>query len=356
MHLGLSLRVSQSLEQRLEMELALTESLFIVQSLKLELILYKKREDELTKLYKKALEGGMVKLYDKNGMKFEYALISVKDISEDLKFYGFAFSHCLSNSFDALFLGKKYAMARGSWLLFVVYDMYQNIQNSFIEFAAVHERGEQVTLGDHNLASKLEFAISKKENLLVKYMKWLEEYCPDKFADVFNYQTHLELPSDDKFQEILNSFVSSEEVVKIKEMIEEFEWPHRVIQKLTLYKNNNEKVVEIITRALHIAEVLAGEFLVPLKELVNRIRDEVTKQLRQIIYLDLRRYIGFAKIDSLWRELRIGVDNKFLEMINERQKIDMRKYVKEISDTKFNGELPKDGVLSFSFFKVLQSL
>lgn len=356
MHLGLSLRVSQSLELRQVMELALTQSLFITQQLKLALTLYIKREGELTRLYRNALKRGMVKLYDKHGMKFEYALVRAKDVPADLKVYGnWAFSHCLFKGFEALFFGNQYAMARGSWLLFVIYDMYPAMPERYIEYAAVHERGEQVTLGDHNLASKLEFAIAKKENNLVEYMAWLEEQCHAKFADVFSYQTHLELPAADEFQEILEAFSSSEEATKVRQMIEEFEWPYRLLQKLTLYKKRNEEVVEITTQALHVAEILAGEGGLPLKELVGRVRDEVAKQLHFIVERELKRYISFPRLDTLWRELRIGVDKKFVEMLNARQRTNPN-YLQELIDAGISDSLPRDGVLSISFTEALQAL
>lgn len=356
MSLGMSLRISQSLELRQSMELTLTQSLFITQQLKLALTLYIKRESELTRLYRNALKRGMVKLYDKHGMKFEYALVRAKDVPADLKVYGnWAFSHCLFKSFEALFFGKQYAMARGSWLLFVIYDMYPGMPEHYIEYAAVHERGEQVTLGDHNLASKFEFAIARKENNLVKYIAWLEEQCPAKFADVFSYQTHLELPAADEFQEVLESFSSSEEATKVRQMIEEFEWPYRLLQKLTLYKKRNEEVVEIATQALRVAEILAGESGLPLKELVGRVRVEVTKQLRFIIERELKCYISFPRLNALWRELRIGVDKKFVEMLNARQRSNPN-YLQELIDASISDSLPRDGVLSLSFAEALQAL
>lgn len=356
MHLGLSLKVSQSLELRESMELVLTQSLFIAQQLKLTLTLYIKREGGLIELYRNALKRGMVKLYDKHGMKFEYALVRANDVPANLTVDGnWAFSHCLFKGFEALFFGKQYAMARGSWLLFVIYDMYPGMPEHYIEYAAVHERGEQVTLGDHNLASKLEFAIAKKENNLVKYMAWIEEQCPAKFADVFSYQTHLELPAADEFQEVLETFSSSEEATKIQQMIEEFEWPYRLLQKLTLYKKRNEEVVEIATQALRVAEILAGESGLPLKELVGRIRVEVAKQLRFIVERELKRYISFPRLDALWRELRIGVDRKFVEMLNARQRSNPN-YLQELIEAGISDSLPRDEILSLSFAEALQAL
>jgi len=357
MSLGISLKLSQSLELRQSMELALSQELFVAQQVKLALNLYQERESALTRLYKTALKRGMVRFYNKHGMKFKYTLVRAKDVPNDvdLKNCGCGFSHCLYNAFEALLLGRRHALARGSWLLFVVYDMYPNMSKHYIEYTAVHERGEQVTLGDHNLASKLEFAIAKKENRLTKYMKWIEENCPAKFADVFSYQTHLNLPDTKEFQKVLETFSSSEEATKIRQMIEEFEWPYRLLQKLTLYQKRNEEVVEIVTRALRVAEILVGESGLPLKELVSRVRDEVAKQLRLIVQRELKRYISFPRLNALWHELRIGVDKKFVEMLNVRRKVNPN-YLQELVDAGISDSLPQDGVLSLSFTEALQAL
>ena len=140
-------------------------------------------------------------------------------------------------------------------------------------------------------------------------------------------------------------------------MIEEFEWPYRLLQKLTLYKKRNEEVIEIVTRALHVAEILVSESDIPLKEFVNHIRNEVTKQLRLIAEHKLKRYISLTRLDALWRELRIGVDEKFSKMLNIRQRTNLN-YLKELTDAGIanaSNALPRDGVLSLSFTEVLQA-
>ncbi len=354
MGFGMSLRVSQALRLRQDMEMTLSQSLSVTQKLRIALELYLKREDELTRLYRKALKRRMVKLYDKHGMKFEYALVNAQDVPADLKAYGnWAFSHCLFKPLEALLFGTRYAVSRGSWLLFVIYDMYPGMPEGYLEYAAVHERGEQVTLGDHNLASKLEFTIAREEGKLTEYMGWLEERCPAKFADVFSYQTHLDLPAADEFQEVLELSASTEEATKVRQMIEAFEWPYRLLQKLTFYKKRNEEVVEITTQALRVAEILASEGGMPLKELIERIRAEVVRSLRAVIERKLTRYISYPRLDGLWRELRIGVDQKFVEMLSRRK---LRPdYIQELTESGISGDLPRDGVLSLQFSEALHA-
>jgi len=356
MNLGPSLRLSMSLCLRQTLEMRLEGYLFIKQKLEPSLELYAKRESELTRLYRIALNRGMVRLYNKHGMKFEYALVSVKDLPVDLRVSEqWAFSHCLFKSFEALFFGKKYALANGSWLLFVVYDMHPSMSKNYIEYAAVHERGEQVTLGDHNLASKLEFAIAKKENNLLKYITWLEKHCPAKFANVFSYQTHLELPDIDEFQETLEIFSSSEEATEIRRMIEDFEWPTIILKKLMVYKRKNEEAAKIITRTLRAAEAFVDKGGLSLKEIIVNIRKEITRQLSFVTEREVWDYISLPQIDDLWRELRINVDRKFLEMLNRKQKVNPD-YLKELMAADIKDSLPREGVLSLSFGEVLKSL
>ena len=164
MGMSLVLRQSQSLEMRQHLEQTLSQALVVKQSLKLQLALYQEREDAATKLYGKAMRKGMVRQYQGHGMTFEFALVSKKDVPEWIwKQCGYAFSHCLMKCWDIMVGGEMYARAKGSWLLFVIHDMHANMPEEVIQYAAIHEFGEMITLGDHNLASKLEFAIAAQE-------------------------------------------------------------------------------------------------------------------------------------------------------------------------------------------------
>ncbi len=349
MEIGMSLRLSPALTLRHALESRLEQSLFIRQTQRLELRLYLKREEELTKLYRKALERRQVKLYDKHGMKFEFALVPAKDVPQECKACGHAFSHCLYNALEAFLFGTRYALSRGSWLLFVVYDMYPTAKPSYLEYAAVHERGEQVTLGDHNLASKLEFAIAREEGKLLEYMDWLEESCPAKFADIFSYQTHLELPAADEFQEVLELSASTEEAAKVKALIEDFEWPMRILQKLEHYRKRGDDAVAIVTAAVREAGQLLESRVAPLRELIAGIEARLAAGLRGIIEQELEKYLSLPRLDALWREYRAELDRKFGELLYRRQLVNPR-HVEEVAALNIiTGGLPGGGVLSFKF-------
>jgi len=356
MGMSLSLVCSQALQLRQNLECSLEQSLAIKQVLKLELKLYKKREDICTRLYKDALKKGNVRQYDGHGMKFEFALASKKDVPAWIyEQCGHAFSHCLMREWDCLLGGEKFAMARGSWLLFVIRDMYKEMPAKTLEYAAVHERGEMVTLGDHNLASKLEFAIAAEEKNLRWYMDWIEKKCPEKFSDVFSYQTHLELPASDEFQQILEVFQESEEARQVRRLIEEFDWPYTILQRLSKYKKANEEIASILNIAFDKARIFASHAASPLPETVEKIRQEIRDGLRAISESGLKRFISLTRINELWNIGRAELNDEFIKTrVRREEMLNENDYIKEVINANLSGGLPLDNELSPEFKKVIK--
>jgi len=314
MGMSMTLRVSQALELRQAMEIQLNQSLIVEQKIMLQLTLYQEREKTLTKLYAKALKRGDVKLYQKHGMKFEYALVNKNEVPESiLRECGSAFSHVLFNGFEALFMGTKYALSRGSWLLFVVRDFYQYTPPNFLEFWAVHERGEQVTLGDHNLATKLEFAIAAKEKKIRQYIKWLEKNSPDHLANVFAYQMHLELPDDDEFQKLLRLSLKTEEVQLIRQYIDEFQWPFSLLQKLSLYDKNNEKITQALRHASDtLAYFVSNSYgLEPTYLMVQQQMIMLFQKIAQ-----LRKFLSVIRQTQEWHACLNNIADKMAKLIS----------------------------------------
>ena len=351
MGLGLGLEMSQALKLRQVLEASLELRVYI--SARLELKIYQQREQILTRLYRKALKKGNVREYNKHGMKFEFALVSIKDVPRQIyEQSGFAFSHCLMRRFDVLFQDQRYA--KGSWLLFVIYDMYPDMPTPVLEYAAVHERGEMVTFGDHNLASKLEFAIVVKEKKLKWYMNWIEDNCPEKFADVFIYQVHLQLPKSEEMEKLLKIFQTSEEAQKVKRMIEEFEWPYKVLQRLNKYRKANDEVSKIFILTFRAARTFVLQsHLLAISETITKVRELIENGLQKIVDKGLQRYISTAYISNFWKRQRIDLDLTFFKMLDRKQKIMNEKdYTGEVIG--FGGELPRDGILSMDFKEVLK--
>lgn len=354
--MSLSLVCSQALELRQSLECSLEQSLIVKQELKLELKLYLEREDVCTKLYKDALKKGNVRQYDGHGMIFEFALVQKKEVPVWIyEKCGHAFSHCLMRGWDCLIGGEKYAMAKGSWLLFVICDFYAEMPQKSIEYAAVHERGEMVTLGDHNLASKLEFAIAAEEKNLRWYMGWIETQCPEKFADVFSYQTHLDLPASDEFQLILEIFQESDEAQKVRRLIEEFDWPYTILQRLSKYKKANEEIAVILNAAFDAATIFASHATSPLPETVKKIRQEIRNGLRAISENGLKKSISLVRANEVWRHRRSELDDEFVKMRNRREELLGEKdYLSEVVQADLSGGLPLDCELSPEFEKAFK--
>lgn len=354
--ISLSLVCSQALAVRQNLEYSLEQSLTVKQSLNLELRLYQKREDVCTKLYKDALEKGNVRQYAGHGMTFEFALVRKKAVPAWIyEKCGHAFSHCLMRGWDFLLGGEKYALAKGSWLLFVICDFYPEMPQKSIEYAAVHERGEMVTLGDHNLASKLEFAIAAEEKNLRWYMEWIEKQCPEKFSDVFSYQTHLVLPASDEFQKVLEIFQESDEASKVRRLIEQFDWPYTILQRLSKYNKANEEIAAILNAAFDAAMILASHAATPLPEMVKRIRLEIGKGLRAISDRRLKRFISLVRASEVWQYRRSELDAEFIKTRVRREEVlSEDDYVEEVIQVRLSGGLPLDKELSPEFKKILK--
>lgn len=354
--MSLNLDLSQSLQLRQSMEVRLETSMTIKQTLELTLTLYKSREKICTHLYREALNRGNVRLYKKHDMVFEYAVVSEKDVPRHiLNQYGFAFSHCLFNPLDCLIGGEKYALAKGSWLLFVVNDTYADMPNSVIEYSAVHEHGEMVTLGDHNLASKLEFAIAAREKRLRWYINWIEQNEPSKFADVFHYQVHFTTPPEEELGDVLKVFQSSDEAQLVLEMMEDFEWPYSILQKLNKYENANETIKHILNRAFLEAHKLAGDAVLPLQDMVGKIEAILARGFHEIDDLKLRRYVSVVLHEDFWEIERTQLNRIFVEMLQRRKGlIGQSNLIDELNSAKITGDLPDRGRLARGFVQALQ--
>jgi hypothetical protein len=352
------LRCSPALEQRLVMLQRLEATLSMRTELRLALALYKRREDLLTRVYRAALKRGDVREYNAHGMRFEFALISRREVPKDLGLEDhLAFSHCLYRGLDALLFGKRYALAKGSWLLFVVQDMFPDIPEAYLSYAAVHERGEQVTLGDHNLASKLEFAIAAKERNLTAYMAWVEEWYPAKFADIFSYQTHLALPDEDEFQEVLSAFLESDESALVRSLIESFEWPTSLLRTLETYRQRNEQVIEILDRMFRTAEVFAAERTFTLPVIVKRMRETLERDLRSIIDAGHLPYCSFSRLQERYEALRYQLANVFAETRMHRQQVlPQLRFTDEIVEAGIESGLPEGSVFVSNFRNALRAV
>jgi hypothetical protein len=338
-----SLSLRQSLEERLEQSLRMTPAL------RLELKQYKEREDVAGRLYQDALEHGRVRRYEKHGLKFEYASVFRKDVpAEIIKRCGYAFSHCRMDSMEFALGGRKFALARGTWHLFVIQDMFDGADPSFIEYGAVHERGEQATLGNHMLASKLEFAVAKVESKLSAFLDWAEDHYPGKLIDVCSYQVHLDLPPSEDLRRELESMRSDEEAANVQKLIEEFEWPYSVLQKLSACKKRSDDAQALIVAGMNKAcrFVEAGSW--QLKELVPGMRQAVERGFRAVVESGLVKYLDRRRLGDLWPTLLKDLGDVFARTVSMGSAATVER-IAALAEAEITGNLPTDGVLSTDF-------
>ena len=354
--MGLYLRQTQSLSLRQVLEDRLQQALRIVPAIRLELKQYREREDIVSRLYQDALEHGRVRRYEKHGLKFEYASVFRKDVpAEIIQRCGYAFSHCRMDGAEFALGGRKFALARGAWHLFVVQDMFDGADPSFIEYGAVHERGEQATLGNHNLASKLEFAVAKAEGKLSAFLDWAEDNYPGKFIDVCSYQVHLDLPPSEELQRELESMRSDEEASNVQMLIEGFEWPYSVLQKLAACKKRSDDAQAFIVAAMNRARNLVETGGLQLKELVPSMREAVESGFRAVIGCGLAKYLDRRRLADLWPGLRKDVGDVFAKTVSLGLNTTVDGIAK-LAEAGITGSLPTDGAFSPEFEKAFESV
>lgn len=195
---------------------------------KLELRQYQTLQDRLVALYGEAKDRGDVRNFNRHGLAFEYARVRREEVPDLAEKLGCGFAYC---RFD--FLGVE----APKWLLFVIPDFFAPLQmpETYVEYVAVHEHGEAMTMGMHELATLLEFAIAKKERKLGAYLSWLEQNYSVKFTDIFSHHRHVIVPEGRDFQNLLEASSDGKYAWQVRRMIEEFEWPYKALQKLCRY-------------------------------------------------------------------------------------------------------------------------
>ncbi len=141
---------------------------------------------------------------------------------------GMGFAHCRYGLFE----GRE----RGEWTLFIVEDM---IPKGLIGPVAIHERGEEISLGNHFFASQLEFAWARWDPKLSlnKYIDWIDKEYPNKFIDLTQKVLFPVLP-----QELLDFFSregkrSAQELQKAEDLIRQYPLPDRALKLMERYEN-----------------------------------------------------------------------------------------------------------------------
>lgn len=173
MHLSLVPMLSQKLELRQELEQRLEQRLRQQQKLEISLGLYLEQEDFTAGLVRMANSQDWWKTFKKDGFEFRYVAPPVEHVKGIVEKTGPGWAHCVYNPFEE--------HSKGEWIIFIVPDM---IPEGLEDFVALHERGEELSRGNHYFASKLEFAYVGRRNKIRDYTKFIDSQYPSKFIDL----------------------------------------------------------------------------------------------------------------------------------------------------------------------------
>lgn len=266
--MNLSMSMSPRQEQRLELEQRLEEKL----QQKVEQVMTLKQHLELEHwvigVIRWVDEHKKWQTFDKWGFKFQYGLIQSK--ITPYKMAGFA--HCFYNPFEAFF-GR---ISRGDWTLFVVEDF---APLKFREDVALHERGEELSLGNHYFASQLEFAGVKKGRKTGEYIKWIDANYPTKFVDLTENVCSI-LPEELR-AELEHKESENKETYVAQDLIAKYPLPTAVMKKVIAYDEINEGAKEIILNCIgpcQQAVFQAGS----VDEAVNSVNQIISDALRKV--------------------------------------------------------------------------
>lgn len=203
--------------------------------------LYKYMSETSPEIWRNVSEHGRIRTYKKHGLNFQYAVLTHDDYKKHDKF-GQVFKLCGGGM-------VSYDNKTNSYLIFVDGDM---LSEEFIEYAAVHEKGETL-FNDHIKATMLEFAVSDKDKKFTDYLNWLRAHYPSKFSSIFTYIEGLEnfIPSENRIspKEATGPPVEEpeRENYKIaKKITDSFKWPIDALKLCYVYEEANQEAEDIL--------------------------------------------------------------------------------------------------------------
>jgi len=253
MGMGMNMGPRQELRQEVKQELKLEQRLALKQKLalklekqlvmKITLEQYCDLEEVINGLIDWTNQHKKWALFDKNGFKFEYACVPYRLAEPIADKAGCGFAHC------------QYAPFRdvqaNAWTLFVVENM---VPKELIDFVALHERGEELSIGNHYFASQLEFAYVRKRTKIQSYINFIESDYPSKFTDLTQKVLFPILPEE--LIERLNSAGKRNQVEleMAEKLIEEYPLASNVLRRIDKYERATERVEEILRNCMGSAQ------------------------------------------------------------------------------------------------------
>jgi len=395
MGMGMGMRLYQSIElrQNLTQEQKLEQELELIQEIKLELgikhelkleikikhelkqiqkmqlepeqqitllkqKLYFRREKSLQELWADASSNNKIIQYNKHGFNFLYASIKIADLQKYnltwvLDDCGYAFSVCLTNPFDKI-NGIKYDLSKGQWLLFVIEDVHPDFSKPFQEYAAIHERAEQLTLGNHPLATKVEFAIAKEERKLTKYLQWIMKTQPKKMADNIT----LIFPDSTEFYNLVKEGIPLEESETAQSLAENFKWPIKIKEIFDKYQDANTELENKIDELFQEATKKIGEISnIGIKQTIDKMEQIILQGLSEYKLKKIKKYLLYPRLNKFWTKKIMELDEIFSKKLSDYQKeSNPDEYALEIKNSGYNKTLASRGLLKKNFETVAKRL
>ncbi|MDO8628432.1 MAG: hypothetical protein Q7R56_01625 [Nanoarchaeota archaeon] len=213
----LELRLEQKLEQQLHLHMSLG--------------LYLLQEDIITGFIRWANSNDGWRVHDRDGFKFTYAALPYEIAKPLADSYGPGFSHCLYNPLTGL--------DANSWVLFTVPEL---IPKGLEDFVALHERGEQLSSGNHYFASQLEFAAVGKHRKVKPYVSFIDKHYPTKFVDLTEMVYHPVLPLELVERLEAAGVREATEVKLAEEFIAENSLPLPVLRLMNKYEGITHRI------------------------------------------------------------------------------------------------------------------
>lgn len=321
---------------------------------RLTLELYLEQEDVARRLWDGAASSGNIRTYQKHGLDFDYAVVNTRDVPADIvRQCGHAFAHCLYDPFEALLFGKKYAMKRGQWMKFVVRGVHEPLPPEYTEYAAVHEYGEEVTAGEHDKASVLEWSVAKMERNLRRYLRWIEQNAPTKLMDLYAYSLYRDMMPEEML-EIAETYAAGDErIQRVRELIESLGMPREAERIVERYAAKGEEIDELMSefhgKASGIDFHLTGLGNVERRFLMKYIMQHavaeiVRRRLDRYMYYpvvearrnDVLRFLEEPHHDEIASRLHV-LSEKLLQPISEEEKSSINRQIRDLEQSIFTG-------------------
>jgi len=321
--MDMGMHIIQEMNQRMKLEQTLEQRLEMQMKQEMTLNQYLKQEDLTNYLITWATDNNAWTEFNKDGFNFQFAKVPYKLAKPIVDESGPGFAHCQYNYWEALFNGIKIAKAKGDWTIFTVQDMFpEKISDSTQENIALHERGEELSLGDHYFASQLEFAYASKNRKTKEHIKFVDKNYPQKFVDLTQKVLFPILP-EELIEFLKNKQVKEPELQTAQRLIEKNPIPTSVLQKMCKYHcwtSMLYSAIKDIAGPLQYEISTAPEYENK-NQLIERVNNYLNKEFKTI-NPDWIKVTSPYRLKERWDNLTKNTDQTFYRKTIEQSHLD----------------------------------